>query len=535
MKNQIRSSLMVLLLCTSLLAGAQVPQLSSHPSANAVILLDFDGHVVSGTSWNVYGAFTCNSAGLTNEQLTEVFNRVAEDFRPFNINVTTDHAKYTSAPAYRRIRILITTSHEWYGTGAGGVAFLNSFTWGDDTPAFVFSALLNYNLKNVAEAASHEAGHTLGLRHQASYDANCVKLSEYHWGVGSGEIGWAPIMGAGYSRNMTLWHNGPNSISCNNYQTDISIITNSINGFGFRTDDYSETMNNTTATAALNSNQQFTVSGVIEKTDDRDVFKFTLPSYGNLKLDAIPYNVGTGNAGSDLDLQVELFNSSQVSIGVYNPGTLLSSIIDTMVDEGTYYMRIDGKGNVYAPEYGSLGSYSLLGSFTSGVPLPLRRLELKGQLDRDNHSLNWLIDADEAVIRQVLEVSTDGRNFSPLIEPLNADRSYIYRPSDNRPLQYRLKVTLDNHKQYYSNTIVIRSGSLSKPQLIGNVITGNSVNVSSPAIYNYQVIDLNGRIMHRGTITKGSSTVTTGNLSGGMYLIRFNNNDEQWTEKFLKN
>ncbi|RZL12666.1 MAG: hypothetical protein EOO89_19195 [Pedobacter sp.] len=131
-------------------------------------------------------------------QITEIFNRVAEDYRPFNVNVTTDSTKYWSAPLYKRMRVVLTTSNAWYGNNAGGVAYSRSFTWGDNSPCFVFTALLGYDTKAVSEASSHEAGHTLGLRHQSSYDANCVKTAEYNGGRGSGETGWAPIMGVGY-------------------------------------------------------------------------------------------------------------------------------------------------------------------------------------------------------------------------------------------------------------------------------------------------------------------------------------------------
>ena len=82
---------MVLALCSSFLAKTQTPVLNSYTSANAVMLLDFDGHLVSGTSWNVSGPINCSSSGLSSvAQITEVFNRVAEDFRPFNINITTE-------------------------------------------------------------------------------------------------------------------------------------------------------------------------------------------------------------------------------------------------------------------------------------------------------------------------------------------------------------------------------------------------------------------------------------------------------------
>src|SRR6185369_5643262 len=442
MKNFYKSMLMFLALTGAIIAKSQVTNLNSYPSAPDVIFLDFDGHTVSGTMWNVTGPFTCNSSGLSDAAITEVFDRVAEDYRPFNINVTTSETKFNSAPYNKRMRVVITTSYEWYGSGAGGVAYRNSFTWGDNSPCFVFSSLLGLNVKNVAEAASHEAGHTLGLRHQSSYDAACAKLSDYNWGQGTGEIGWAPIMGAGYNQNMTLWNSGPNSLGCGIIQDDLSVITNATNGFGYRTDDHSDLFTTATSTT-FNSSGQATLSGVIEKTDDKDLFKITVPVFSRLQLNAIPYNVGTGNSGSDLDLQVEVLDGSYASIGTYNPGNLLSSAVDTFINAGTYYLRIAGKGNIYAPQYGSLGSYSLQITYTDASLLGIRRLELRGRLDGDMHILSWLIDADEQVMKQVIEVSNNGINFTPLDQPNNVLRNYSYRPLDNRPLLYRMHVTFD--------------------------------------------------------------------------------------------
>ena len=532
MKNLYKCVLVLLALSSASLSRSQV-SLSSYTSASAVIFLDFDGHTTSGTMWNVYGPFTCNSAGLDNAGITEVFNRVAEDYRPFNINVTTNETKYNQAPANRRIRVVITTSHEWYGSGAGGVAYLNSFTWGDNSPCFVFSALLGFNIKNIAEAASHEAGHSLGLRHQSSYDASCVKISDYNWGTGTGEIGWAPIMGAAYGQNMSLWNSGPNSLNCNNIQSDLSIITNATNGFGYRTDDHTDTYSSAT-NASFNSDNQFTISGVVEKNDDKDLFKFTLPVFGRLELNAIPYNVGASNSGSDLDLQVEFLDANYTILNTYNPGNLLSSLIDTLISAGTYYLRVDGKGNIYAPEYGSLGSYSLQATFTDGNILPIRRLELRGSLNGDVHTLNWVIDADEPVMKQVIEVSTNGVNFIALDQPGNALRTYSYHPLDTRPLLYRMHITLDNSKEYYSNVIAIRPSKSAKPQLVGNAITSNSLVINSPGNYHYQVIDQKGRMLSKGKIEKGYTSINAGIVTTGVYIIRFTDGEQQWSEKFIK-
>jgi hypothetical protein len=530
MKNLYRSGLMVLALISALTVTAQVPNLNSYPSASAVLFLDFDGQTVSGSSWNTSGPIYCGASGLSNSDITTVFNRVSEDYRPFNINVTTDSTKYFAAPVTKRMRVILTVTSDWYGS-AGGVAFVGSFTWGDDTPCFIFTALLNYNVKNISEAASHEAGHTLGLYHQSTYDANCNKISDYNYGQGSGEIGWAPIMGVGYYQNFTLWNNGPNSFGCATIQSDLSVITG-VNGFSYRTDDYSSAFNQ--ATSAPFTNNQFTISGVVEQNNDQDMFKFVQPAYGRFQMSAIPYNVGTGNSGSDLDMQVTLFNSSQTQLNVYNPGTLLNSVIDTFLNAGTYYLRVEGKGNIYAPNYASLGSYSLQGTYGAGT-LPLRRLELHGTLNNDKHQFDWIIDADEQVVKQVLEISTDGRNFSPVTEPANADRAYIYKPNVTASAQYRLNVTFDNGRQYYSNIVTLRAnGTMPRPKLLNNIIYTSTIGVSSPGNFNYTIYDFTGKTINKGQLVNGINTINTTAKANGMYMIRFDNGTDQWIEKMIR-
>lgn len=534
MKNLFRILWLFILVAFARNTNAQVPVLSSYPSASAVIFLDFDGHTVDGTSWNYAGPIVCGPSGLTNEKIIEIFNRVAEDYRPFNLNVTTDSTKFLAAPLGKRMRVLVTTTHSWYSTSYGGVAFVNSFAWVDDSPAFVFSALQKYNTKVIAESISHEAGHTLGLHHQSSYDASCNMTSEYHYGLGSGEIGWAPIMGVGYYKNFTLWNNGPNMYGCTNFQNDLEVITSTANGFSFRTDDHSN--NFATATLSTFSNKQFIASGVVERNTDQDIFKFIVPYSASFQIEAVPYNVGTGNSGSDLDLQITLYDGSMSVLGVYNPGTLLNSVIDTTLNPGNYYVKIEGHGNMYASAYASLGSYSLLARFDGGeTTLPLRRLELRGAQNGDKHQLSWLVDADEKIVQQLLEVSANGRDFVTLAETANDDRSYIYRPSHPGTLQYRLNVAFDNGHRYYSKVLTIRESSpTERPKLTSNLITGNTIYVSSPGNFSYALLDLTGKNIGSGKLINGINTIETGRLVHGMYLIRFSGNGQQWTEKLLR-
>jgi hypothetical protein len=428
------------------------------------------------------------------------------------------------------MRVIVTITSEWYGP-VGGTAMVGTFASGDNTPCFVFSERLGFNTKKIGEAVSHEAGHTLGLYHQSHYDASCNKISDYHYGQGAGEIGWAPIMGAGYYQNLTLWNNGPNSLGCTSMQSDLQIITTN-NGFSYRVDDHSN--NFSTATAVSFSGNQFNASGVVERNTDQDLFKFILPASGRFQLGAVPYNVGTGNAGSDIDIQVTLYNNAQTALNVYNPGALLNSVIDSTMNAGTYYLRIEGKGNQYAPSYASLGSYSVQGTFTGAVVLPLHKLVLTGNLNNDRHQLNWEIVADEPVTRLDLEVSVDGIHFSSVSQPASSARSFIYQPNSNNALQYRLRVRFDNGREYYSNLVTLKnSKGQSHPKLLTNFVS-SSLTVISPAKYDYAVYGTGGSLYAKGQLKNGMNTILIPTLQAGVYIIRYSNPEHEWTEKFVR-
>lgn len=520
------------ILFNSICSFAQIPIYNSLPSASSTIFLDFDGQYIDGTAWNDNGPLTLGPSGMTTDQITEIYNRVSEDYRPFNINITTDSSVYSAAPIMQRMRVIVTVSSAWYGS-AGGVSYIGSFNWGDNTPCFVFSALLGYKTKSVAEAASHEVGHTLGLNHQSLYDNNCSKITEYNPGTGTGEIAWAPIMGYGYSRNQTLWHNGANPYGCANYQNDLGIITNGNNGFAYRADDYSGNTD-ISATTINFSNNQFTINGIIEQEADKDAFKFTIAANGNFHLDANPFNIGAGDAAANLDMQVELINSSKTVLATYNPAVLLSATVDTVLQPGIYYLRVQGVGNVNAPEYASLGSYTLAGTFTPQTILPLRRLELHGSNNNNKHSLDWIIEADETLTAQTLEASTNGINFQTLAVLNTNDRIYTYVAGNSGIYYYRLNVAFNNTTQYYSNTVLLKNSTQNiKPSVSGNFVH-SVITINSPSAFMYSIVDYSGRLVAKGNLIQGANMVSVSNFENGMYIIQFSNGQEQYASKFLK-
>ena len=345
--NNFTKSFVLAFLCLINTAVFALPKLNSYPTATATIYLDFDGHMVTGSLWNGGMPIACIAPTLTDAQITEIFNRVSEDYRPFNVNITTDSTKFLSAPLAQRIRVIVTPTSAWK-PNVGGISYIGSFTWGDDTPAFVFSDRLGpNNTKFIAECCSHESGHTLGLSHQSKYDSACNFLETYNTGYGTGETSWAPIMGNSYSRNMTGWNDGATPYGCANTQDNLSIIT-STNGFGYRTDDYSDSLNATTFSP---NNTSFSINGIIATGNDKDAFKFNITQSTNIHIDATPFNQGTGNSGSNLDIKIMLYDQNKTLMKTYDALNTMSITIDTTLKTGVYYFVLDGTGNAYASNY----------------------------------------------------------------------------------------------------------------------------------------------------------------------------------------
>jgi len=325
--------------------GTTPPPPPPPTSGAAVILLDFDGQQVSGTPWYGGNTFYCGPANMTGDEISAVVQRVTNDYSPFNVTVTTDESVYNAANPYARVRVVITESWEWYGRQVGGVSYMNTFTSGGDIPSFVFSSLLSYNSKYVGEAAAHEAGHAIGLSHQALYDANCTFISDYNTGQGSGEIGWAPIMGSAYSQNLSLWHNGPTSSGCGYTQDDVAMIAGVI---GYRNDDYS---NSFSGAASLTSS----LEGTISTSGDVDFFSVSVGSDATISV--IPYNVGVYNAGANTDLVLQVYSSMGILIATIDNPTVLDASIS--LSPGNYYISVSTIANSFASTYGMLGKYTI--------------------------------------------------------------------------------------------------------------------------------------------------------------------------------
>ena len=513
------------------------PTLNSYLPATATLYLDFDGHDVNSNMWNYGTPFSCLPANMNDAQITEAFYRVAEDFRPFNINVTTDLSRFLAAPLAQRMRIVITPTSAWYA-GVAGIAYITSFTWGDDTPAFVFCDRLSNDARRVAEAISHESGHTFGLQHQSNWSNNCTLVSGYHTGVGTGETSWGPIMGNAASKNVTQWNYGPIPNGCKLLQNNLDVITTT-NGFTYRPDDYADLY--TSANIINVAAGVFTKTGVIATSNDKDYFRIDLSQNGRMILNAKPFSVGPNNGGANLDIKLILQDSKGVTIGTYEYPDSLHAKIDTALNAGTYYLILDGTGNVNSVnDYGSLGSYTIEGKYTENninttntntISSNVSTASIiSGTKTNNGNRLTFNgIKNGEAI---TLMYGTEDGELTDLAKPSVTQGSYLHEVKDGKTYIYQLRIVEKTGYVKFSNQIKIMGNtSASVFKVIKQAQQPVIVNASTA--YDFQIVDNFGHVISVGKATAGTKTFDVRNYPAGIYNIRLMSADEQKVEKFM--
>ncbi|KJC64992.1 Metallo-peptidase family M12B Reprolysin-like [Agreia bicolorata] len=207
----------------------------SRPGAPVTIYLDFDGEVLEGTQWNIQAnseslTFSAAAAGADTAFRDAVWAVVAEDYAPFNVNVTTANpgtdalVKSSADDNVYGSHVIITDS---YTEVLPDAADSSGIAWGGGTGsdflsgAFVFTEGLGgaaATTKNVGNTASHESGHNFGLLHDG-IDGSTT--GEYYYPT---EGLWAPTMGASFDVPLSQWSNGGYA-GATNTEPDLDVIT----------------------------------------------------------------------------------------------------------------------------------------------------------------------------------------------------------------------------------------------------------------------------------------------------------------------
>lgn len=345
-----------------------VPNLESFPGAPAVILLDFDGHATTGTAWNVlYGTLIqSEAAGLSAEEIRKVWENISELYRPYTINITTDVAVFERAVSTQRTRIVFTRNN-FYPASVGGLAFRDSFVWGNDTPGFVFVENLSYYPSFIAQAAGHEIGHTLGLMHDGRGAHGMPGYEEYYRGHGD----WVPIMGSSFDKKIVQFSRGEYAGAINlvwngtayipgELQDDIAIIT-SKGGVGIRADDAGETLE--TAVPLTVQGTRLTGELIVASASDIDTFVFDLTKattlWGTIR--------STFSGFGQLTVQAEikdLNGTVRAKADVITPFDVGFS--PTLLQPGRYLLEVKGVGRG-DPAVDGFSNYGSEGSATIAI------------------------------------------------------------------------------------------------------------------------------------------------------------------------
>ena len=352
--------------------------LHSRPTSDRVIYLDFDGETITGTAWNNNPEFNTPASfyaepysidstpdAFSSEERNEiqaVWQRVADDFAPFDVDVTTEDPGFAAidragpSDMVFGTRVLMTPATEIATTcRCHGVAYLDAFDEDDRhsryQPAFV---VLLDSATTMAKLASHEAGHTFGLKHDGP-------------GYSEGHGAWGPIMGDPDERAITQWSIGEYG-DANNTEDDLRMISD--NGAPLLADDAGDTVD---SALDLGAGPSTSFSGIVTTDADVDVFEIhTGAGPASFKLDPAP-------VGPNLDARLTLLSSTGAVLQHSDPVSAQSSVevatglnasIDTaLATSGTYYLAVEGVGALdplttgYSG-YGSLGAYTLAGTFS---------------------------------------------------------------------------------------------------------------------------------------------------------------------------
>ena len=363
----------------------------SRPGSTKIIYLDFGGGVINNTHWGEpTGGWNCkpfdidSPADLNNFSINEqiqiyrIWERVSQDFAPFDVDVTTERpATWTTTTAHA----LFTDGVDLNGKNlphknSGGVAYVDVFGIADFSynstgkaysPAWVS---ITSNLY-CAEAASHEIGHNLGLHHDGTDDG--VTTSTYYGGhqiISGDSHTWGPIMGGGTTPDLNQWSKGEYR-NANNTEDDVAIIATKLSYLSDQAPD------SITGTSDIGQPSSGTISqeGLLERTNDRDTYRLIVGP-GPLSVSASTYKLTANDWGTNLDIALTLLDQSGTVLTSNNPTTDVAATLSFTVGGSAnqaVYIQISPSGNgspLGSPptgytSYGSLGGFRLSGTFTA--------------------------------------------------------------------------------------------------------------------------------------------------------------------------
>jgi len=341
-----------------------LPMLDSKPGAAHTLYLDFNGHF-EASWWNSRGNYSnvvtpifdtdydpSRFGADDQEIIRDIWKAVAEDFAPFDVNVTTQY--YGPFNDGQALRVAIGgSSADWYVDPAQQgrpTGTSNAGSFDDPTKSNVvyvfedeFNNLFIERLK-LATTISHEAGHGFGLLHHVVFDGNGEIVSEYNPGTAT----WTPIMGDNLSTDRTTWGLG---FAEDGLQDDMAFLSWKL---GTRADDHGNGWSTASALSApLTAYDAMTGRGIIESTADIDAFRFNAAGQIDVSVAGLKW-VGNLMPVVELWSSQGLMATAIPTRGYPDTGNLMSAKLSANVAAGEYMVVVRSLG-----DYGDVGQYTV--------------------------------------------------------------------------------------------------------------------------------------------------------------------------------
>ena len=323
-----------------------VLKLQSKPGAKYLLYLDFDGEPYL-KGWENQGFVATEVTNMPIGLKQRIWEAVAADFIPFDVNVTMDRAVFD---AHQTINKGWAVCADFGSPGWYGVAFRPSF--GTGKPALIdLPTSWDKNYNYLFRTPSHELGHSLSLSHDGN---NINGDGEYYKGHGE----YTPIMGSG-TRLVTHWSKGEYS-GATNFEDDLFEIERYL---GSAIDDYAGVRSLVFSADQINSVDNH---GVIDNNNDEDVWKFNMTGTGDVNITIDPVLALT-----DLDVKLVVKNEWGQIVFEDSPVGKRSVNINQSLDLGTYYLHISSASELSVSsgwsKYGVFGYYDIYGSVENVV------------------------------------------------------------------------------------------------------------------------------------------------------------------------
>nr|MBA3484103.1 hypothetical protein [Pirellulales bacterium] len=365
----------------------ELPVLHSNLGASRTIYLNFTGNKVA-EEWNtergdlsglVTYAFDTDgdpSQFSVNEQymIRQIWEIVAEDYAPFDVDVTTDYAGPFGNGQALNVAIGGTDRDQLLSTG---IARADGFSNFSTLPSVVVTTNVRYQmaysaatpeLKSrglydrdlgtselkaqkdeiirrymdlvewetmvaIGNTVSHESGHAFGLVHHENF-VEGTPHTEYSVGT----VTWTPIMGSNLSTDRHTW-----SYPDVTFQDQLEVLADDL---GARTDDHPDAY--ATPLIAADSGLLFEQSGIITTMDDADAFSF------RVQYDGIYHVAVNVPQFGNLDSRFELYSPGDL-VGAGNNFDQLSETGQFLLEAGKDYLLVVKSNGVY----GDLGRYTV--------------------------------------------------------------------------------------------------------------------------------------------------------------------------------